>query len=98
MPTAERNTPEGVYKIWYKEMNKTLRGSLSTGESWATPVTYWNNISTFGIGLHDATWHPYFGGSRYVEGGSHGCINMPLEAAKYVYENVEIGTPVVMYW
>lgn len=98
MPTEERNTPGGVYKVWYKEKDKVLRGSLSTGETWETPVTYWNNISTFGVGLHDATWHPYFGGDRYKLYGSHGCINMPLEAAKYVYEKIDLGTPVVMYW
>ena len=98
LPTAARNTPGGVYKIWYKEMNKVLTGSTSEGESWSTPVTYWNNISTFGVGLHDATWHSYFGGTAYTVNGSHGCINMPLEAAKYVYENIDMGTPVVMYW
>lgn len=98
MPTAERNTPGGVYKVWYKEKDKVLKGSLSTGETWTTPVTYWNNISTFGIGLHDATWHSYFGGDRYKYAGSHGCINMPFDAAKFVYEKVELGTPVVMYW
>lgn len=97
-PTAERNTPGGVYKLWYKELNKVLSGSTSAGETWSTPVTYWNNISTFGVGLHDATWHSSFGGSRYVEYGSHGCINMPYAAAQYVYENIELNTPVVMYW
>ena len=96
-PTEERNTPAGVYKLWLKEKDKTLTGSNST-ESWETPVKYWNNISTIGVGLHDATWHSSFGGDRYKLYGSHGCINMPLEAAKYVYENIEIGTPCVMYW
>ena len=98
LPTAARNTPGGVYKLWYKEYDKLLVGSTSEGESWSTPVTYWNNISTFGVGLHDATWHPYFGGTRYTTDGSHGCINMPLEAAEYVYENIELNTPVFMYW
>ncbi|MCD8095949.1 MAG: L,D-transpeptidase/peptidoglycan binding protein [Ruminococcus sp.] len=97
-PTEERNTPAGVYKLWYKELNKTLTGSNSAGETWSTPVTYWNNISTIGIGLHDATWQSSFGGTRYVNYGSHGCINMPYNAAKYVYENVELDTPVIMYW
>lgn len=96
--TADRNTPGGVYKIWYKEKNKVLTGSTASGETWRTPVTYWNNISTFGIGLHDANWQPSFGGSQYVYGGSHGCINMPVSAAEYVFNNIEIGTPVIMYW
>ncbi len=99
LPTKERNTPEGVYKLWYKEKDKVLKGSIkSTGETWETPVTYWNNITTFGVGLHDATWHPYFGGTRYKTNGSHGCINMPYDAAKYVYENIPMGTPVFAYW
>jgi hypothetical protein len=97
-PTTARNTPAGVYKLWYKELDKVLSGTNSDGESWSTPVTYWNNISTIGVGLHDATWQTSFGGTRYVNYGSHGCINMPLEAAKYVYENVELNTPVIMYW
>ena len=75
-----------------------LSGSTSAGETWSTPVTFWNNISTFGVGLHDATWHTSFGGSRYVNYGSHGCINMPYDAAKYVYDNIELNTPVIMYW
>ena len=98
MPTEERNTPGGVYKLWIKEKDKVLKGSLSSGETWETPVTFWNNISTFGIGLHDATWHTSFGGTRYKQYGSHGCINMPYKAAEYVYKNIPIGTPVVMYW
>lgn len=97
-PTEARNTPGGIYKIWLKEKNKTLTGVTSDGEKWSTPVTYWNNISNFGIGLHDASWHPYFGGERYKTNGSHGCINMPVAAAKYVYDNIPMNTPVIMYW
>ena len=75
-----------------------LSDTNAAGESWNTPVDFWNNISTFGVGLHDATWHDYFGGNRYEWAGSHGCINMPWDAAKYVFENIDINTPVFMYW
>lgn len=98
LPTPAKNTPGGVYKLWYKEKDKTLEGSTSEGETWSTFVSYWNNISTFGVGLHDAVWHDYFGGDRYTYAGSHGCVNMPYEAAEYVYENVDYDTPVFMYW
>ena len=98
LPTATRNTQGGVYKLWYKEANKTLVGSNADGESWVTPVDYWNDISTCGVGLHDATWHDSFGGNRYTWAGSHGCVNMPWDAAKYVYENIDLNTPVFMYW
>ena len=99
LPTEGRNTPEGVYKLWNKESPSKLKGE-NGGDKWETTVSYWNNISDWGtqIGIHDATWQPYFGGELYKWSGSHGCINVSYESAKYVYENVPIGTPVVAYW
>lgn len=99
-PNESRNTPEGVYKLWLKEKGKTLTGSAD-GESYSSYVDFWNNVSTIGIGLHDASWqNGSFGGTKYKSStwGSHGCINMPYEAAEYVFKNVPIGTPCVMYW
>ena len=99
LPTEGRNTPEGVYKLWTKESPSKLKGE-NGGDKWETTVSYWNNISDWGtqIGIHDATWQPYFGGELYKWSGSHGCINVSYDSAKYVYENVPIGTPVVAYW
>lgn len=99
-PNESRNTPAGVYKLWYKEKGKTLRGSAD-GQSYASYVDFWNNVSTIGIGLHDASWqNGNFGGERYKTKtwGSHGCINMPYDKAKYVYDKIDMGTPVFMYW
>ena len=98
--SESRNTPAGVYKLWYKEKGKTLKGS-SDGVSYASYVDYWNYVSTIGIGLHDASWqNGVFGGTKYQTStwGSHGCINMPFDKAKYVYENIDTNTPVFMYW
>ena len=50
-----------------------------------------------GIGFHDATWQDYFGGDRYTYAGSHGCINMPYEKAKTLYNNISTGYYVVVY-
>ena len=50
-----------------------------------------------GIGLHDATWRGSFGGEIYRNSGSHGCINMPYEKAKELYEKVDAGTVVHVY-
>lgn len=99
-PSASRNTPEGVYKLWIKERGKTLVGS-SDGRSYASYVEFWNYFSTIGVGFHDASWqNGVFGGTKYQssEWGSHGCINMPYDKAQYIYENVEYGTPVFAYW
>lgn len=99
-PSASRNTPGGVYKLWIKERGKTLVGS-SDGQSYASYVEFWNNISTISIGFHDASWqNGVFGGTKYQSAawGSHGCINLPYDVAEYIYFNVDYGTPVFAYW
>lgn len=98
--SESRKTPAGVYKLWLKERGKTLTGS-SDGRSYSSYVEYWNNISTISIGFHDASWqNGVFGGEKYKSAtwGSHGCINMPADKAKYIYDNCEYGTPVFMYY
>lgn len=98
LPTTARNTPAGVYKVWDKEADKTLTDTNDDGESWSTPVSYWTNISTFGVGIHDSKKRTAFGGTIYKKYGSQGCINMSIADARYVYEGVSINTPVIMYW
>lgn len=50
-----------------------------------------------GIGLHDATWRNKFGGNIYINKGSHGCVNLPYQTAEYIYENVKVGTKVLVH-
>ena len=93
-----RTTLEGVYKLWNKQYDYRMKATNADGESWDTKCTYWNNISICGIGMHDSAWRYVFGGNIYKWNGSHGCINMPVAAAEYIYNNVPLGTPVVMYY
>ena len=85
------NTPEGIYAMTYKTRNATLRG-----RGYATHVNYWMPFNK-GIGLHDATWRSKFGGEIYARSGSHGCVNLPLDAAKTIYEYVGKGFPVICH-
>lgn len=93
-----RTTLAGVYKVWYKDTNYRMKASNRDGEKWDTTCNYWTSVSPVGIGLHDTTLRWAFGGTIYQYNGSHGCINMPLEGAKYIYDNVAMGTPVVMFY
>ncbi|MBQ8924120.1 MAG: peptidoglycan binding domain-containing protein [Lachnospiraceae bacterium] len=86
------STPGGVYPITYTERNATLRGP-----NYETKVSYWMPFN-LDIGMHDATWKSKFGEDYYKYDGSHGCINLPLEAAAEIFELVEKGMPVVCYW
>ena len=37
------------------------------------------------------------GGDKYIYDGSHGCVNTPEAAMKIIYDDITIGTPVVLY-
>lgn len=94
-----RTTLPGVYKVWQKHTNYRMKDTNSDGDSWDVTCSYWTRVAIVGIGLHDSQWRGgYFGGNIYKYNGSHGCINMPLNGAKYIYENVAMDTPVVMYY
>lgn len=85
-------TPEGVNFVYYKSRNTTLRG-----KDYESFVKYWMAVKG-GIGIHDASWRRKFGGEIYLKNGSHGCINTPSDVMKELYNAVEKGTPVVMFY
>lgn len=90
--TPDCVTPEGVFGISYKTTNAVLRGA-----NYETPVNYW--MPFYGnFGMHDATWRNEFGGQIYIENGSHGCVNLPLDAAAAIYEHMSTGFPVICYY
>jgi hypothetical protein len=99
LPTPKRETTKGVWFIMEKQRNKTLRGDrLPNGKyEYETPVSYWMRVTGTGIGFHDATWQPSFGGDRYTYAGSHGCINMAFNDASKLYEMLDVDTPVIIY-
>ncbi len=97
MPTKERMTYPGIYQLWMKETNKTMKGRTSEG-SYESKCSYWNYISQNSIGIHDATWQTSFGGDRYKYYGSHGCVGISLSDSKYIYDNIPLGTVVIMYY
>ena len=96
--SAARTTLPGVYKVWLKRTNYRMKDTNSDGDTWDTTCDYWTRVAIVGIGLHDSQWRWQFGGNIYKWNGSHGCINMPLEYAKYVHDHVAMDTPVVMYY
>ena len=86
------STPQGTYKLDYKQRNATLRGP-----GYVTPVNYWMPFNK-NIGLHDATWRNSFGGNIYLANGSHGCVNAPYDMAQIIFNNIESGMPIVCYY
>ncbi|MCM1025154.1 MAG: L,D-transpeptidase/peptidoglycan binding protein [Roseburia sp.] len=87
-----RGTPEGINFVYNKERNRVLKGA-----DYETPVKYWMPVKG-GVGIHDADWRAKFGGEIYKRNGSHGCVNTPPDVMAELYEMVEIGTPVIMFY
>ena len=85
-------TPEGIYSVYAKQKNRILRGT-----GYASFVNYWMPVNG-NIGIHDASWRSTFGGEIYKKSGSHGCINTPYQKMKEIYDTVEIGIPVIMFY
>ncbi|WP_081674153.1 L,D-transpeptidase [Butyrivibrio sp. VCD2006] len=87
-----RGTPVGLYHVYNKRYHTILRGV-----DYASYVNYWLGVNK-GIGIHDATWRKEFGGEIYKHSGSHGCINSPLDLMERLYELVDVGVPVLLYY
>ncbi|HEY8999611.1 MAG TPA: L,D-transpeptidase [Candidatus Saccharimonadales bacterium] len=94
-------TPTGTYHITSKTTDTHLIGHDSTG-SWDDFVNYWmpflhNQYGSYGF--HDATWRPAnaFGNiSPYSSDASHGCVECPLDTAKWLYNWAPVGTTVTI--
>lgn len=86
------STPEGVNYVYNKQTDRVLRGP-----GYASPVDYWMPVVK-SVGIHDADWRTEFGADIYKTNGSHGCVNVPPNHMSLLYEMVEIGTPVVMFY
>lgn len=90
-------TPTGVYVLNFKQKDAVLKGRNESGQiTYQSHVNYWMPFNG-GIGLHDALWRSSFGGNIYQNSGSHGCVNLPLEAAKSIYENINKDIPIIVY-
>lgn len=89
--SAGHGTRKGLFYLDMKTTNTMLRG-----EGYEVHVNYWMPFDG-GIGLHDASWRSKFGGKIYKTNGSHGCVNMPNEAAKFIYNNITFSTPIIVY-
>jgi lipoprotein-anchoring transpeptidase ErfK/SrfK len=84
------NTPTGTYWIYSKLKSQTMDG-VTDGEYWVVPnvpnVMYFNG----GVALHGTYWHNKFGTGARI---SHGCVNLPLKAAAWLYDWAPSGTTV----
>ncbi len=87
------NTNRGVFDLTYKDSPATLYFEGNYYE-----VSYWMPFDQ-SIGFHDATWRSdeEFGGTNYIGNGSHGCVNLRLSSAEFIYNNIQKDTPIIIW-
>jgi lipoprotein-anchoring transpeptidase ErfK/SrfK len=84
------NTPTGTFSVYYKLQKQTMRG-VDNGVPWVVPNVPHVMYFVGGVALHGTYWHNLFGtGAR----PSHGCVNLPLDAAAWLYDWTPVGTTV----
>jgi LysM repeat protein len=86
-------TVVGTFKIQTKLRYDDMRGGSGADAYYLPDVPYVMYFYTGGYALHGTYWHHNFGQPM-----SHGCVNLPTDAAAWVYNWAPIGTTIQIHW
>lgn len=90
---AGYETPVGEYSVWLRVRSQTMQGgSKADGSYYNLPNVEWVTYFYKDYAIHGAYWRRVFGVP-----GSHGCVNMTNEDAKWIYEWAPLGTKVIVH-
>ena len=88
------NSGTGNFRISAKLRTQNMGNpDLTKAPNYYTPDVPWVMYYNGDEALHGTYWHDNFGNQM-----SHGCINMPLSAAEYVYTWAPMGTEVSVHY
>ena len=85
-------TPRGTFHVYRKTPSRYMQGPLPgiSDQYYDLPGVPWNLYFTLdGGAIHGTYWHDHFG-----QEWSHGCVNLPVDTARTLYEWTPLGTPV----
>ena len=87
--TGKASTPThpGVFAVRSKHPTHRMRGA-----DYDIPNVPYTMYFYRGYAIHGANWHNNFGTPV-----SHGCINLPLPQAEWLFEWASVGTPVIIH-
>lgn len=81
MRNGESMTPLGRHSIFYKRASRHMAAGDSASDGYDLPGVPWcSYFTTTGVAFHGTYWHNDYGRPR-----SHGCVNLPSEAARWIY-------------
>ena len=90
---AETPTVTGTYKVYLQYESQTMRGENADGSPYVAEDVPWVSYFYSGYAFHGAGWRSSFGYS-----GSHGCVNMPVSEAQWIYNWVDTNTVVQSHY
>ena len=85
-------TVTGQFQIYVKHLKADMRG-VDLGVPWYLPDVPYVMYFFSGYGIHGTYWHDNFGTPM-----SHGCINLTIPDAEWLYNFSEIGTRVNIHY
>ncbi|KQR39082.1 L,D-transpeptidase family protein [Microbacterium sp. Leaf159] len=85
-------TDTGNFKVYAHVRMQTMKSREPDGSITETPNVPWVTYFNGDEGFHGTYWHNAFGSPR-----SHGCVNMPIDVAKFVYEWSPVGLEVSVH-
>jgi hypothetical protein len=80
--TSASPTPKGNHRIDSKTRHRRRQGNPGAGY----PMTYWMSFHSAAYGMHWGFVKPY--------PSTHGCVRLPLNTARKVFDMTRVGTPV----
>nr|WP_311260258.1 L,D-transpeptidase family protein [Microbacterium sp. WCS2018Hpa-9] len=86
-------TDTGNFRVYAHVREQTMKSREPDGSITETPNVPWVTYFNGDEGFHGTYWHNDFGNPR-----SHGCVNMPIDVAKYVYEWSPVGLEVSVHY
>lgn len=82
------DTNEGIFTVWARLIEGNQSGATGAPDSYALESVPWIMYFDGDISFHGAYWHDDFGYRR-----SHGCVNMTISDARYLFEWTGASTP-----
>lgn len=89
---ARYPTVIGQFEVWVKLRTDDMRG-VDLGVPWYLPDVPYVMYFFSDYGIHGTYWHDNFGTPM-----SHGCINLSIEDAEWLYNFSEVGTAVNVHY
>lgn len=82
------DTDEGEFNIWARMPTDRMSGAAGAPDAYDLQTVPWTMYFDGSISLHGTYWHDLFGYRR-----SHGCVNMSISDARYVFDWTGGATP-----